>query len=185
MRTNSLLAYTIHLVYFWHNKCDTVRSLKHVHPVCVFTYWGLSRHRTDIPYPIVKPMSGSSAAAPRTSAVRIIHSMSLTTMADRAKTIMLEITRMLRPACWGQIECYRTLNMKMIWDSAFLLRLCGTHFSTHSFDDDRVLWFVVVNDNTDGTRHQGECKSSNDAEIWNSIFQTRKALAVDIEQQRH
>lgn len=57
--------------------------------------------------------------------------------------------------------------------------------NSHFFDDKRVLWFIVINDDASGTRHQGEYKSSDDADIWYNFFQTCKALTIDIKQQRH
>lgn len=43
----------------------------------------------------------------------------------------------------------------------------------------------MINDNANGTRHQGERKSGHDAAVWYSIFQATESLAEDIEQQRH
>lgn len=102
-------------------------------------------------------------------------------MSHKNKSTVVKIIKnhLYCSACW--------LSVTLLWLTGTLKQvcLCGTHSSTHSFDDEWMLWFIVVNDDTDGTRHQSECKSSNDAEIWHSIFQTRKTLAVDIEQQRH
>ena len=43
----------------------------------------------------------------------------------------------------------------------------------------------MINGNANGTRHKGERESRDDAKVGYSIFQTGKALAVDIEQQWH
>lgn len=43
----------------------------------------------------------------------------------------------------------------------------------------------MINANTNGTRHQSENESGDDAAVWYSILQTGEALTEEIEQQRH
>lgn len=56
---------------------------------------------------------------------------------------------------------------------------------SHLQDEWCVVWFVVINGNADGARHQGIYENSDDANVWYSILQTGEALAEDIKQQRH
>lgn len=67
------------------------------------THCALSLHATDMKYPNMKPIRGISAATSRTSGMMIIHRTPLTATADRTDTTMLEMIRMLRPAC-GQVR---------------------------------------------------------------------------------
>lgn len=43
----------------------------------------------------------------------------------------------------------------------------------------------MIDEDAKGTRHQGENQSLDDAEVRYKVLQTSKALAEDIEQQRH
>lgn len=76
------------------------------------------------------------------------------------------------------ICCEKRLSIKVMF-------VWGTIQESHFSDDCWVVWFVVINGNANATRHEGQCESSDNADVRNSIFQTSEAFAIDKEQQRH
>lgn len=104
----------------------------------------------------------------------IIHSTPLTATADRTDTTMLEMSRMLRPAC-GQVR-------QLPSDTRLCLREAG---AAHLLHQRGVFWGVVIDENAEGARHQGEDERFHDAAVRDGVLQSGEPLAEDVKQQRH
>lgn len=61
----------------------------------------------------------------------------------------------------------------------------GLFFVSYFCDGCWVVWFVVIDENANSTRHQCGYEGRDNANIWHSVFQTAEALAEYIQQQRH
>lgn len=132
-------------------------------------------------YPSAKPMSGINVATVRTSGMKITHTTSLTAIPVRMDRMTPETMRMPSPTCGGKGGSASA--------GAFELTLrhfgCLLPAESHFFHNRSIVGLVVVNQDADGTGHQGEDQSGHDASVWYGCLQVVDPSAKDVEQQRH